>query len=114
MHPGLVGKAAKLGRNNTNGVPHLTRKTLFEPQSWKKMGAIRKNLAKNWQRRTCSYDKNIKIEKKWGGGRTNVLTNLSSMQPVCRQKLGYHHYRYCERINGQSNAMGTTKGLLLL
>ena len=84
MHPGLVGEAAKVGRNNTNGVTHLTSKTLFESQSWEKNWG--KPLAKFWHRRTCSYDK---VGKKRGGGRrANVLTNLSSIQPVCRQKLG--------------------------
>ena len=39
MHPGLVGKAAKVGRNNANGVTNLSSKTLFESQSWKKNGS---------------------------------------------------------------------------
>ena len=46
MYPGLVGKAAKVGRSNTNGVTHLTSKTLFESQSWKKKWG---QAAKIWQ-----------------------------------------------------------------
>ena len=92
MNSELVGKAAKkVGRNNTNGVTHLTSKTLFDKshKAGKKKGASRKNLAKFWHRRTCSYGKVEKQKtKKWGGGRANVLTNLSSIQPICGQKLG--------------------------
>ena len=88
MHPGLVGKAAKVGRNNTNGVTHLISKTPFESHSWKNKGACRKNLAKVWHRRTYSYDK-VGKKKKGGGERANVLANLSSIQPVCMKKLGY-------------------------
>ena len=39
MYSGVVGKAAKVGRNNTNG------KTLFESLSWKKMGRRRTDIS---------------------------------------------------------------------
>ena len=45
-----------------------------------------KNPAKFWHRGTCPYDK---VEKKyWWRERANVFTNLSSVRPLRRQKLG--------------------------
>ena len=49
QHVPLFGRqAAKVGRNYTinNGVTHLTSKTLFESQNWKKW----EQAAKNWQK----------------------------------------------------------------
>ena len=63
---------------------HLTSKTLFESQSWKKC----EQAAKTWQNfGIVEPGRTTKLKKKWGRGRANVLTNLSSIQSVCRQKL---------------------------
>ena len=49
MHPSLMGKAAKMGRNYTNVVTHFTRKkTLFESRSWKKKWGQAAKICQNF------------------------------------------------------------------
>ena len=45
MYPCLVGKAAKVGRDDASGVTHSTSQALFESKSWKKC----RQAAKIWQ-----------------------------------------------------------------